>query len=64
MQGGQFDLSARYMNFVPVPDLEDEIRVPPDVVESLADLGEAIYRAQSISTGLLEKLVRFAYGLD
>ncbi len=64
VQGGQFDLSARYMNFVPVPDLEDEIRVPPDVVESLADLGEAIYRAQSISTGLLEKLVRFAYGLD
>lgn len=63
VQGGQFDLSPRYVNNVPIPDLDDDMRVPPDVSESLADLGEMMSRRESVDRSKLEALARVAYGL-
>ncbi|HLO99231.1 MAG TPA: hypothetical protein VK171_11600, partial [Fimbriimonas sp.] len=63
VQGGQYDLSPRYIDNVPIPDPDDDRQVPFDIAESLADIGEALARRESINREKLEVLVKSAYGL-
>ena len=64
VQGGQFDLSPRFVNQVPVPDLVTEGSVPSDVVSSLRQAGERILAGQGIDrSGRVDRWVAEAYGL-
>lgn len=60
VQGGQFDLSVRFVEDVPLPDLTDE-DVSGDVVRGLASLGESMSQGKKVDPDNLDKLVLRAY---
>ncbi|HEX4961693.1 MAG TPA: N-6 DNA methylase [Thermoanaerobaculia bacterium] len=61
--GGQFDLSPRFVNDVPVPDFLSKDAVPPDVVSALREEGEQILKGRGIDrSGRLDERVAEAYG--
>lgn len=62
--GGQFDLSPRFVNQVPIPNLISESTVTSDVLLSLRHAGERIQQNQEIDrSGGVERWVAEAYGL-
>ena len=62
MQGGQFNLSKRFIKNVPLPDFLSE-QVPSDVVESLAEFGKAFSDGKSVNHGRLSALAARVYGV-
>ena len=64
VQGGQYDLSLRYVSQIPVPDLISEGAVSSDVVSSLRQAGERIMEGKGIDrSSRLDRWVAEAYGL-
>ncbi|MBU0609002.1 MAG: hypothetical protein KKI08_14040, partial [Armatimonadetes bacterium] len=64
VQGGQFDLSSRYVYQVPLPDLSDDRLVPLGVVEALADQGRQIHSGTLGDTSQIDALVARLYRID
>ncbi len=63
VQGGQYDLSPRYVLAAPLPDLSDPVVMIADVVEKLCDFGELLANGESINADELEEYVQLAYGI-
>jgi adenine-specific DNA-methyltransferase len=63
VQGGQFNLSPRFISRVFLPDLFDDVAVPPAVVGKLAQIGERIRAGKPHQTHGLDELAARAYGL-
>lgn len=61
VQGGQFNLSKRFVKDVPLPDLMDE--VPGDITTALAECGRAMGSGQPHDDAELSSLVSRAYGV-
>jgi len=65
VQGGQFNLSTRFVNRVFLPDLLDDLRVTAMLLEELADAGRRIHRGDLGDTklmGTIDELAARAYG--
>lgn len=62
VQGGQFNLSIRYVNNVPIPDLLSGY-FPEDLAASLASIGRRLSRGEGIDHSVLTPLVSKAYGV-
>jgi adenine-specific DNA-methyltransferase len=63
VQGGQFNLSPRFVGSVPLPNLADGTHVLGEVVASLAHIGQSIAFATPYDKSELELLALRAYGL-
>lgn len=64
IQGGQFDLSPRFIASVFLPDLSDELRVPGDVVQDLARVGKQFHAGKTPPAGPQTELAERVYGLS
>jgi methylase of polypeptide subunit release factors len=65
VQGGQFDLSPRFVHQIPIPDLVSEGAVSSDIVSNLRQAGEKILEGQGIDrSSWVERWVTEAYGLS
>lgn len=63
VQGGQFNLSARFVNRAVVPNLADAALVRGETTAALAELGRAIARAGLRGLDDLEHWSRLAFGV-
>jgi hypothetical protein len=63
VQGGQFNLSTRFVNAIPLPDLSNDLRVTAKVLDELAEIGRAMTRGAEYSGEVLETCVKRSYGL-
>jgi adenine-specific DNA-methyltransferase len=63
VQGGQYNLSPRFVRHAPLPPLLDETSVVGDVTRGLARAGRRIAAGESLSTDEIEELVARAYGV-
>jgi hypothetical protein len=61
--GGQWDLSTRFVDRLPLPDLLSD-SVSADVFSGLVDLGYRISRGLEVSRKLIDDLALAAYGLS
>jgi hypothetical protein len=61
VQGGQFDLSNRFVDKIPVPDLSDFTRFDADTSASLAETGRKIHSGRLVDMDHLEELVAHTY---
>jgi hypothetical protein len=65
VMGGQFDLSARFVNKIPIPDFISDGAVAPEVTDSLRRIGERICSGSGIDkSGRTDALVAEAYGIS
>jgi len=65
VQGGQFNLSTRFVNGMLLPDLLDDLRVTAMLLEELAEAGRRIHRGDLGDTklmGTIDELAARAYG--
>lgn len=60
MQGGQFNLSIRYIRDIPIPDLSG---VPADLLDALADVGIAMSEGRQVDDAEHTSLASRAYGV-
>ena len=63
MNGGQFNLSIRFVNTIHLPDLSDSNIMPSEVVEQLALLGRDIAQGRPVSRQTLSATSARAYGI-
>ena len=63
VQGGQFDLSTRFVNRLYLPDLSNDLQVAGNVVEELAHFGRRIHAGDMPELGQIDEMVARAYGL-
>jgi hypothetical protein len=63
VQGGQFNLSSRFVNRVYLPDLANESQVTGDLVEELARLGRQIHAGRMPDASQIEEAAARAYML-
>ena len=63
VQGGQFNLSTRFVNRVDLPDLSDDHQITADLVEELALLGKEIHAGKMPDIGKIDRVAMRAYGL-
>jgi adenine-specific DNA-methyltransferase len=63
VQGGQYDLSTRFVANVFLPDLTDVERMTSDTVIELAELGRRIHEGAMPSPGVLAQASAGAYGI-
>ncbi len=63
VQGGQFNLSTRFVNRIFLPDLSDDMQVTGQVVEELARIGREIHAGKRPAVEKIDKIVAQAYGL-
>ena len=61
LDGGYFDLSKRYIEQMPLPDLT---KVDANTLAYLTNIGEKIHRGDIIDRDKLNQIVANAYGLD
>lgn len=61
VSGGQWNLSERYVNGLPLPDLS---KIPPELVDALRELGNALSRQLDIDEEAWTSAVYSAYGLS
>ncbi len=61
MQGGQLNLSVRYVTNVHIPDLSSETPSTKDMVKGLARMGRAIYTGDDYDLSQLNHLAARAY---
>ncbi len=65
VQGGQLNLSARFVKKVFIPDLSDETRICSDIIRSLAEAGRHIHRGKLLDVTVeLVELGARAYGVS
>jgi adenine-specific DNA-methyltransferase len=62
VQGGQFNLSARFINKVFLPDLEDETQVPGDHVRKLEMMGRQLSLGRFVDSDSLSQAAARVYG--
>jgi hypothetical protein len=63
VQGGQFNLSIRYVTSVPIPNLSSD-SIPADLIESLAETGLLMNAGEKVDEHYLSGLVSRAYGIS
>jgi len=63
VQGGQFNLSSRFVNQVFLPNLSDNLCVTGDLVEELASLGRRIHAGDMPEVDQIDEVAVRAYGL-
>ena len=63
VQGGQFNLSARFANRVYLPDLSNDLQVTGDLVEELAQFGRRIHAGEMPDVDRIDQVAARAYGL-
>jgi hypothetical protein len=63
VQGGQFNLSKRYVSDIPIPDLLSNV-VPGDITNQLAKIGQDFYASTKYGSSNLNSLVARAYGVQ
>jgi adenine-specific DNA-methyltransferase len=64
VMGGQFDLSPRFVNNIPVPDLITPAAVPAAIVDELRSIGTKMSKGHwPTSLDRLDELVASAYGV-
>jgi methylase of polypeptide subunit release factors len=63
IQGGQFNLSTRFVNRVFLPDLSDDMQVAGEIVEELAEIGRGIQTGIWPNAEDINQFVIRAYGL-
>ena len=63
VQGGQFNLSARFVNRVYLPDLSNDLQVTGDLVGELAGLGRRIHAGEMPHLDRIDEAVARAYAL-
>jgi len=63
VNGGQFDLSNRYVEVIRLPDLSDNNRVSGDLVEALVEMGHMIGRGELVGSQSLSDTVAKVYGI-
>ena len=61
VQGGQFDLSNRFVDKVPVPDLSNAESTDADTSAALVDMGRRIHAGREVELDHLENLVARTY---
>jgi len=61
--GGQWNLSKKFVDQVPLPDLLGE-QINPNILERLSELGRNIHEGESVDTQEREELVNAVYGID
>lgn len=61
VQGGQFDLSNRFVDKVPVPDLSNAESTDADTCAALVDMGRRIHAGREVELDHLENLVARTY---
>jgi predicted RNA methylase len=61
--GGQWNLSKRFVDNIPIPDLLSD-NVEPDLITELSNIGKNIQSCQSINDETREELVKAVYGLS
>lgn len=64
VQGGQFNLSKRFMDNVALPDLSDSSYVAADILHDLGSVGKALHRGESINVAKLTTVAARAYGIS
>jgi methylase of polypeptide subunit release factors len=64
VQGGQFDLSKRFVDSVFIPNLADDFIISSDVVDNLAKLGRRIHNGKMPLPEELNKAAARAYGIS
>ena len=64
VQGGQFDLSLRFVGRAMLPDLSDETRTPADVVSELARAGRALHDGKQYPQKRVDDAVARMYGVE
>jgi SAM-dependent methyltransferase len=64
VQGGQFNLSSRFVGRVPIPDLRDEERILDEVPDGLAEIGRTMSVGGVVDAESLSSLVARAFGLS
>jgi len=60
VSGGQFDLSKKYLDDMPIPYLVDE---SSDILIKLSEIGMAIHKGNEIDHDVLDEIVLSAYNL-
>lgn len=63
VQGGQFNLSPRFVTQAYLPDMFDELSVPADVVAELGRVGQRMHGGLPYSAADLEEAVARAFGV-
>ncbi len=63
VQGGQFNLSSRFVNRVYLPDLSNELQVTGSLVEELATCGRQIHAGKMPDLTQIDEAAARAYGL-
>jgi hypothetical protein len=63
VQGGQFNLSTRFVNGVFLPDLADNSRYTGSFVEKLARLGRQMHDGRTPKLEVIDGLAAQAYGM-
>lgn len=61
LEGGYYDMSKRYVNNMPLPDL---VNSEPQLVMQLATLGRQIHSGKAVNSEVLNLLAASAYGVD
>jgi adenine-specific DNA-methyltransferase len=64
VQGGQFNLSRRFVEKIPIPDLSDENQFSADILRQLAALGRQLADGSGAEAEELVSLVNSVYGLE
>jgi hypothetical protein len=63
VQGGQFNLSTRFVNDVFLPDLANDTRYTGSLVEELAKVGREIHNGRMPELAAIDELAAQAYGM-
>ena len=64
VQGGQLDLSNRFVDQVFIPDLSNEGSFPRDVVKELASYGQQIHKGKDLALENVNRSVSKVYGFS
>lgn len=63
MQGGQFNLSKRFVNSAFLPDFTNETRVRSSLIADLAQLGQSIHEGEKVDARTIDQVCMLAYNL-
>jgi adenine-specific DNA-methyltransferase len=62
VQGGQWDLSARYVERIPMPNIATLL--DPHLLSELSELGSGIHRGDTVDDRAVEEAVYASYGIN
>jgi len=64
VQGGQFDLSPRFISGIRLPNLADDMRYPGEIIRELVNHGRSLSDGKKIDYSQLTELTARVYGID